>query len=164
MADLKVDDIELMNEDKEEDYQIEKQLRKGFIRKVYGTIFFQLLITTAVVYYVMINESIQKFMQENVNLCLIPFFLSIGIMLLLVCTKLAQKVPINYILLITFTILESIMVSYTTIYFEPLSVLACAGVTMVVVFGLTMYACFTKTDVTLMGGFLLSCSIYCKNA
>ena len=109
MADLKVDDIELMNEDKEEDYQIEKQLRKGFIRKVYGTIFFQLLITTVVVYYVMINESIQKFMQENVNLCLIPFFLSIGIMLLLVCTKLAQKVPINYILLITFLSLDLVI-------------------------------------------------------
>ena len=38
MADLKVDDIELMNEDKEEDYQIEKQLRKGFISKENGTI------------------------------------------------------------------------------------------------------------------------------
>ena len=159
MAELKVDDIELMNEDKEEDYQIEKQLRKGFIRKVYGTIFFQLLITTAVVYYVMINESIQKFMQENVYLSLIPFALTIGIMLLLVCTKMAQQVPLNYILLISFTILESIMVSYTTIYFEPLSVLACAGVTMIVVLGLTMYACFTKRDMTMMGGFLVSLSL-----
>ena len=51
------------------------------------------------------------------------------------------------------------MVSYTTIYFEPLSVLACAGVTMVVVFGLTMYACFTKRDMTMMGGFLVSLSL-----
>ena len=159
MVELKVDDIELMNEDKEEDYQIEKQLRKGFIRKVYGTIFFQLLITTAVVYYVMINESIQKFMQENVYLSLIPFALTIGIMLLLLCTKMAQQVPLNYILLISFTILESIMVSYTTIYFEPLSVLACAGVTMIVVLGLTMYACFTKRDMTMMGGFLVSLSL-----
>ena len=159
MADLKVDDIELMNEDKEEDYQIEKQLRKGFIRKVYGTIFFQLLITTAVVYYVMNNESIMNYMFQNTNLIFLPLILSIGIMLILVCTQASQQVPLNYILLIAFTLLEAFMVSFTTIYFDPISVLACAGMTMIIVFGLSMYACFTKRDMTMMGGFLLSFSL-----
>ena len=159
MAELKNEDFELMQEDKEESISIEKELRKGFIRKVYGTIFFQLLVTTGVVYYVMINESLQKFMQENVYISLILFVLAIGIMLIIFCTKLSQKVPINYILLMAFTVLEAIMVSFTTIYFEPLSVLTCAGVTMVVVFGLTMYACFSKRDLTVMGGFLVSLSL-----
>ena len=159
MAEIKAEDFELMKEEKEDDINIEKQLRKGFIRKVYGTIFFQLLITTAVVYYVMINESLQKFMQENTYLLFVLLVFEIGILILIICTKLSQKVPINHILLILFTIIEAIMVSFTTIYYEPISVLACAGVTMIVVFGLTMYACFTKRDLTMMGGFLVSISL-----
>ena len=158
MADFKDEAFELMSEENE-NKEIERKLRNGFIRKVYGTIFFQLLITTAVVYYVMINESIMNYMFQNTNLIFLPLILSIGIMLILVCTKASQQVPLNYILLIAFTLLEAFMVSFTTIYFDPISVLACAGMTMIIVFGLSMYACFTKRDMTMMGGFLLSFSL-----
>ena len=158
MADFKDEAFELMSEENE-NKEIERKLRNGFIRKVYGTIFFQLLITTAVVYYVMINESIMNYMFQNTNLIFLPLILSIGIMLILVCTQASQQVPLNYILLIAFTLLEAFMVSFTTIYFDPISVLACAGMTMIIVFGLSMYACFTKRDMTMMGGFLLSFSL-----
>ena len=158
MADFKDEAFELMSEEND-NKEIERKLRNGFIRKVYGTIFFQLLITTAVVYYVMINESIMNYMFQNTNLIFLPLILSIGIMLILVCTQASQQVPLNYILLIAFTLLEAFMVSFTTIYFDPISVLACAGMTMIIVFGLSMYACFTKRDMTMMGGFLLSFSL-----
>ncbi len=158
MADFKDEAFELMSEENE-NKEIERKLRNGFIRKVYGTIFFQLLITTAVVYYVMSNESIMNYMFQNTNLIFLPLILSIGIMLILVCTQASQQVPLNYILLIAFTLLEAFMVSFTTIYFDPISVLACAGMTMIIVFGLSMYACFTKRDMTMMGGFLLSFSL-----
>ena len=158
MADFKDEAFELMSEENE-NKEIERKLRNGFIRKVYGTIFFQLLITTAVVYYVMNNESIMNYMFQNTNLIFLPLILSIGIMLILVCTQASQQVPLNYILLIAFTLLEAFMVSFTTIYFDPISVLACAGMTMIIVFGLSMYACFTKRDMTMMGGFLLSFSL-----
>ena len=158
MADFKDEAFELMSEENE-NKEIERKLRNGFIRKVYGTIFFQLLITTAVVYYVMTNESKMNYMFQNTNLIFLPLILSIGIMLILVCTQASQQVPLNYILLIAFTLLEAFMVSFTTIYFDPISVLACAGMTMIIVFGLSMYACFTKRDMTMMGGFLLSFSL-----
>ena len=158
MADFKDEAFELMSEENE-NKEIERKLRNGFIRKVYGTIFFQLLITTAVVYYVMSNESIMNYMFQNTNLIFLPLILSIGIMLILVCTQASKQVPLNYILLIVFTLLEAFMVSFTTIYFDPISVLACAGMTMIIVFGLSMYACFTKRDMTMMGGFLLSFSL-----
>ena len=158
MADFKDEAFELMSEENE-NKEIERKLRNGFIRKVYGTIFFQLLITTAIVYYVMTNESIMNYMFQNTNLIFLPLILSIGIMLILVCTKASQQVHLNYILLIAFTLLEAFMVSFTTIYFDPISVLACAGMTMIIVFGLSMYACFTKRDMTMMGGFLLSFSL-----
>ena len=133
MADFKEEAFELMS-DENENKEIERKLRNGFIRKVYGTIFFQLLITTAVVYYVMINESIMNYMFQNTNLIFLPLILSIGIMLILVCTKASQQVPLNYILLIAFTLLEAFIVSFTTIYFDPISVLACAGMTMIYCF------------------------------
>ena len=158
MADFKDEGFELMSEENE-NKEIERKLRNGFIRKVYGTIFFQLLITTAVVYYVMTNESIMNYMFQNTNLIFLLLILSIGIMLILVCTQASQQVPLNYILLIAFTLLEAFMVSFTTIYFDPISVLACAGMTMIIVFGLSMYACFTKRDITMMGGFLFCCSL-----
>ena len=158
MADFKDEAFELMSEENE-NKEIERKLRNGFIRKVYGTIFFQLLITTAIVYYVMTNESIMNYMFQNTNLIFLPLILLIGIRLILVCTQASQQVPLNYILLIAFTLLEAFMVSFTTIYFDPISVLACAGMTMIIVFGLSMYACFTKRDMTMMGGFLLSFSL-----
>ena len=159
MADNKDDTLELMSEENE-NKEIERTLRNGFIRKVYGTIFFQLLITTLIVYYVMTNQSLMNFMFIHTNLILVPFILSMGIMLILICSKeSSQKVPLNYILLIAFTICEGFTVSFTTIYFEPLSVLACAGLTMIIVLGLSLYACFTKRDMTMMGGFLLSFSL-----
>ena len=158
MADNKYDTLELISEENE-NKEIERTLRNGFIRKVYGTIFFQLLITTLIVYYVMTNQSLMNFMFIHTNLIFVPLIFSIGIMLVLICSKASQKVPLNYILLIVFTICEGFTISFTTIYFEPLSVLACAGLTMIIVLGLSLYACFTKRDMTMMGGFLLSFSL-----
>ena len=42
MSEMKEDMIELMDEDKDDEMKIGAKLRLGFIRKVYGIIFFQL--------------------------------------------------------------------------------------------------------------------------
>ena len=156
---MKEDALELMVDDKEDDKIIERKLRKGFITKVYGIIFFQLLITTIAVYISLVNEAIMKFMMQNNYVIFFSAISAIIVLLILVCGKLTNVVPINYILLLIFTIFESITVAFVTVYYEPISVLSCAGLSMLIVFGLTMYACFTKTDFTMMGGFLFSCSI-----
>ena len=159
MSEMKEDMIELMDEDKDDEMTIGAKLRLGFIRKVYGIIFFQLLITTGVIYFVMSSPAIMTYMITYYWLSIFTSIITIIFMIMLICCKLSNVVPVNYIILILLTIFEAITVSFTTIYFDPISVLTCAGLTMLIVFGLTMYACFTKTDVTLMGGFLLSCSI-----
>ena len=156
---MKEDALELMVDDKEDDKIIERKLRKGFITKVYGIIFFQLLITTIAVYISLVNEAIMKFMMQNNYVIFFSAISAIIVLLIMVCGKLTNVVPINYILLLIFTIFESITVAFVTVYYEPISVLSCAGLSMLIVFGLTMYACFTKTDFTMMGGFLFSCSI-----
>ena len=155
---MKEDSLELMDEKQEEKVTFET-IRRGFIRKVYGIILFQLIITTIVVYYAMTNELIMKYMYANVWPLYTSCVASIILVIILICGQITQVIPVNYFILIFITLLEAIMVSYTTIYFEPVSVLACAGLTMVIVFGLTMYACFTKRDITMMGGFLFCCSL-----
>ena len=155
---MKEDSLELMDEKQEEKVTFET-IRRGFIRKVYGIILFQLIITTIVVYYAMTNELIMKYMYANVWPLYTSCVAAIILVIILICGQLTQVIPVNYFILIFITLLEAIMVSYTTIYFEPVSVLACAGLTMVIVFGLTMYACFTKRDITMMGGFLFCCSL-----
>ena len=156
---MKEDDLELMVDDKEDDKIIERKLRKGFITKVYGIIFVQLLITTITVYISLVNEAIMKFMMQNNYIIFFSAISAIIVLLILVCGKLTNVVPINYVLLLIFTIFESITIAFVTVFYEPISVLSCAGLSMLIVFGLTMYACFTKRDFTMMGGFLFSCSI-----
>ena len=155
---MKEESLEVMDEEFEEKKTFET-IRRGFIRKVYGIIFFQLLITTTVIYFSMTNEILMKFMLSNVWSLYLSCVASIIVVIILVCGKLTRTVPVNYFLLIVLTLLEAFMASYTTIYFQPISVLVCAGLTMLIVFALTMYACFTKRDMTMMGGFLFCFSI-----
>ena len=158
MTEMKNDNEELM-EDKIEDMETQKMMRRGFIRKVYGIIFFQLLITTAVIYLSMANDIFMKFIIYNSWALYVSAVATIIVFIVLVCGKLTRKVPVNYFLLFTLTLLEAFLASYTTMYFEPISVLTCAGLTMLIVCGLTIYACFTKRDMTLMGGFLFILSL-----
>ena len=155
---MKEESLEVMDEEFEEKKTFEI-IRRGFIRKVYGIIFFQLLITTTVIYFSMTNEILMKFMLSNVWPLYLSCVASIMVVIILVCGKLTRTIPVNYFLLIVLTLLEAFMASYTTIYFQPISVLVCAGLTMLIVFALTMYACFTKRDMTMMGGFLFCFSI-----
>ena len=155
---MKEESLEVMDEEFEEKKTFET-IRRGFIRKVYGIIFFQLLITTTLIYFSMTNEILMKFMLANVWPLYLSCIGSIIVVIILICGKLTRTVPVNYFLLIVLTLLEGFMASYTTIYFQPISVLVCAGLTMLIVFALTMYACFTKRDMTMMGGFLFCFSI-----
>ena len=49
--------------------------------------------------------------------------------------------------------------AYIAIEYEPLSVLICSVLTLAIVFGLTLYAIFTKNDITMCGGTLASLSM-----
>ena len=156
MSNYKEESFDVMEEDNTEE-QIQQKIRLGFIRKVYGIILFQLLITILVVYLTIRYDVLKQFLESN------PFFIYLcvaGVIFteipILCCRSVAQKVPLNYILLLFFTLFESFLVAYTTIYFEPFSVLICAGLTLAVVFGLTLYAIFTKTDLTVCGGTLVT--------
>ena len=67
MSEMKEDMIELMDEDRDDEKMIQAKLRLGFIRKVYGIIFFQLLITTGVIYFEPSNNDLYDYILLAIN-------------------------------------------------------------------------------------------------
>lgn len=138
------------------DDQIKKEIRMGFIRKVYGIIFFQVLLTCATVITSIFYIPLATFLIQNENLVVVCSLIALVINIIIVCNccKLSTKVPINYILLFMFTICESLIVSFICQFYERESVFRIALITFALVLSISLYACFTKTDFTFCGYFL----------
>jgi len=144
--------IEVQVEDTDE--TLKTLMRLGFIRKVYGILSIQLLITVIFVGLAFIKE-VNMFLFKNIGLFYAAMFLSLIIIINLVCMpQLFRSVPTNYGLLFTWTMCEAYMVATVASFNPPEIVLIAASMTALVVITLTMYAWTTKTDFTILGGFL----------
>jgi FtsH-binding integral membrane protein len=134
---------------------VNQQMRLGFIRKVYGVLTAQILITALVSSIGFIQG-----VQDYYKITMWPFWTSFALMLIvlipLACfKKIARQVPLNYILLFTFTVCEAIMLSYAFAAINDWKIVLTAAVmTVAIVAALTAYACTTKTDFTFLGGIL----------
>lgn len=96
-------------------------------------------------------------MWENYWLFWFAVIGSIITCLILACSRSAAKTfPLNYFLLLVFTICESWMVAICCSMYSPEVVLQAACLTTAMFFGLTLYACTTKRDFTMMGGVLFA--------
>ena len=133
---------------------VDDMMRLGFIRKVYGILSLQLSITVALTALTFLDP-VKNFLITNVWLFWTCLGLSIFIIIPLICCRsVAQKVPLNYILLITWTLCESVMVATCCSFYDPQVVITAGVLTAAVTISLTIYACTTKTDFTLLGGLL----------
>ena len=138
----------------------ELMMRLGFIRKVYGILSIQLLITTVLCFVSVSSKSFAKFQIQNIWLMWVCLIGSIIVMIALVCFRnLCREVPTNYILLFSFTGFESYLVSFVCSTTNPSLVLMAAAMTFGITVALTLYACTTKTDFTVCGSllFVLGC-------
>jgi len=144
----------------ESDENIQKHIRASFIRKVYGVLSFQLIITSLFI-SLSLFPSVKLFILKNVNifyiLDIISAVVSLITILLLVCSRnLAKTVPTNYILLTLFTISESFCLLMFCIQYTPESIIIAVFLTTGLVIGLSFYACYTNTNFTYLGGLLFS--------
>lgn len=131
--------------------------RQKFIIKVYSLITIMLVWTVALCYFVSSNSSALAFVFNNIWLfyvCLIGFIaVSIGMS----CHyKKCRKVPLNYALLVLYTLFHSYVVAAIIPHYKVEAAIYAAVATLFMFIGLTAYACFTKTDMTKMGGLLSS--------
>lgn len=138
------------------DIKISEKIREGFISKVYGIIAFQIVITSIIVYFGMVNSSFQEMLLKSYTMSYLCLIISFVCILLPICSpNIYRSVPTNYIVLIIFTCAYSWDVAAITCRYTPSSVLSCLFLTFVVVITLTIYAWKTQDDFSVMGGTLL---------
>ena len=141
--------------------------RLGFIKKVYVILFVQLAITAGWTAFCITNVSMASWMQDNIWLYITLLVLMIVVEIFLICVKkVSRKVPINYILLLIFTMCESYFVAWLCQYYtydpyrndfdsDGYRIVGTAGaMTLGITAALTTYAWTTKTDFTRKMGFI----------
>lgn len=146
------------------EYKIDTELtmRLGFIRKVYGILSLQLILTTFMCLISMTCPTYAQFQHKNSWLIWVALIASIVIMLAICCIPgVAKTVPTNYVLLFAFTGCEGYIVSALCSTMNPKIVFLASSMTCAITLMLTYYACTTKTDFTLCGSvfFIASCCL-----
>lgn len=138
-------------------------VRHGFIRKVYGILTIQLLVTFGMVSLFSFNGDVQKVVLTNDW----PIYTALGVsfaalIAIVCCGNNARIYPRNYILLSIFTLAEGYLVGVISAQYAMQpgdgygTVAMAMGATLVVVLGLSLFACQTKYDFTGMGGYLFA--------
>jgi len=126
--------------------QTDFMFRVGFVRKVYGILITQMLITFAIT-CLSFSSSVSSFFIANNWMIYIGLILMVLTMILLACFPVyARKVPINYVLLFTFTIGTSIVLVTLCSRYSIQTVLVAWGFAIGMVVALTAYACYAKVD------------------
>ena len=137
-------------ENGENDAAIQFSLRMGFIRKVYGILTFQLLITFGAVllfqlkpikYYIFKNQVLAA------NLLIFSSSLFIILFIIIACCRgISRKVPYNYLFLFGITICEALSCAITSSIYSFQIVSNALILTIVTTLALTFYACKTKNN------------------
>lgn len=129
-------------------------IRLGFLRKVYGILSAQLLLTTLVSIVFMTFEPVADFVKSSQWLLMFTVFSSFGLLIALMFKS--KEVPTNYILLTLFTLVEAVMVGVVVTFYTVASVIQAFALTCAVTVALTIYTFQTKRDYTHWGAALFS--------
>lgn len=85
--------------------------RQNFVKKVYGILCTQLVLTSIFVMIAALNDEVNMFLRKNLVLLIVSLVVSLITIYSLFCYKqVARTVPWNYVLLLIFTLAESYMV------------------------------------------------------
>ncbi|KAG9345036.1 hypothetical protein JZ751_009577 [Albula glossodonta] len=124
-------------EDQDSCHFSDAAIRRGFVRKVYLTLMVQLLTTVGI---------ICAFLYWAVVFALI--------IVLACCDGVRRKVPVNFILLGLFTIVEGCMLGSVSVFYDAEAVLWAVGATALVAFALSVFAMQSRWDFTTASGTL----------
>ncbi|KAM3728753.1 Transmembrane BAX inhibitor motif-containing protein [Dirofilaria immitis] len=119
-------------------------IKLGFLRKVFGILSVQLLITAIVCTTLYATAEIRLFLQEQLWILFISIIGSF--VLLFAMFTYARSVPLNYILLISWTVMQSITVGAVVSFFDVKVVVEAVGLTALTITGLFIYTLQSKRD------------------
>lgn len=133
----------------------DKSIRRGFIRKVYGILVAQLLITVSFIAWFTYHEATRHYVRNNMGIWWAAVAVMIVCMIAMSCCgDVRRKAPMNFIFLFIFTLAESFILGAAASTYQTDAVLMAVGLCAAVCLGLTLFAFQTKWDFTVMGGAL----------
>ncbi|XP_066586688.1 protein lifeguard 4-like [Prorops nasuta] len=124
-------------------------IRMGFLRKVYGLLSIQLMLTVTIAAVFMTSNSIKLYVQTNPWTMIVAFVMTMVFLITLLFKK--NEHPTNLLLLSAFTIAEAYTVGVIVSMYETSIVLEALFITLTVVIGLTAYTFQSKRDYTFLG-------------
>lgn len=138
----------------------EQSIRKSFIRKVYGILMCQLLVSLAFITLFVYHTPTKLWVQRNTYTFWIAFVIVlVCIIVMSCCGNVRRQAPQNFIFLGIFTVAESFLLGVTSSMYDSSAVMMAVGVTAAVCLALTLFAFQTRWDFTVMGGVLLCATV-----
>lgn len=135
------------------------EVRLGFIRKVYGILAVQLLLTVAVAGPICALGPIWA--QGHQWIMMVSLVVMVGTMCsMMCCAKQMRTFPTNYLFLLVITLAMSVLVGFSSAMYTWQSVLLAAGLTVAIFLAMTIYAWRTTSDFTGMGPYLMA-GLFC---
>ncbi|BFZ08765.1 hypothetical protein BsWGS_11804 [Bradybaena similaris] len=119
-------------------------IRMGFMRKVFGILAAQLLVTTVMAALFMVSEPVQEFVQGSHWMLTLSLFGTIGVLFALMWKR--HETPTNYILLGIFTLMEAYAVGVIVTFYKVPSVVEAFTLTLGLTVGLVLYTLQSKRD------------------
>ncbi|KAI0689364.1 inhibitor of apoptosis-promoting Bax1-domain-containing protein [Cerioporus squamosus] len=130
------------------------QIRNEFVRKVYTILFCQIVATTIVAGFISRSPEAVFWVVTHSWSFYVPMFGTLINLGLLYWKR--HSVPLNYVLLSTFTLLEAFTLGIMTAFFESEVVLQALLITVGVFLGLTLFTFQSKYDFSGMGSWLFA--------
>jgi FtsH-binding integral membrane protein len=153
--------VDVQNSNEFSKHSIEETIRIGFIRKVYGIIALQLIITFFCCILTFF-KSVSEFMISNNYLIFICLIIQIALIIIMGCSGLCSSknlfkiFPYNYIFLILFTLSMGYIVATLCAVVDKTIVLSAIAMTLGITAALTLYAIKTENKFNLMHAFLFT--------
>ena len=132
----------------EEDVNL--KMKKGFIRKVYGLLMVQFLITFSICVFAHYNKTFQYLLSFKTFAILDVIIIICLTIFLLIRADLMFKVPINYFLLLTYVLLESWLIARVAYIHSLKNLIISFGLTIITVVILTIYSIFEERNYKLL--------------
>jgi FtsH-binding integral membrane protein len=129
----------------------ERSVRSRFVQKVFSLLSVQLVLTMLVSLPFVVGDprTVQVFIYTNQWLIWMSLAMSFMIMIVFACfPNLMKQYPINYLLLILFTLTEGVSIGIISSMYTTHSVIMAVGLVTIVTISLAIYASSTKTDFT----------------
>ncbi|XP_077993468.1 protein lifeguard 1-like [Glandiceps talaboti] len=133
----------------------EKEIRHGFIKKVYAILCAQLVVTMAIICIFLYVDEVRIYTYQNQWVWWVALILTfICLIAMACCDGVRRNFPINFIFLGLFTVCEGVLLGCACSTYDTDVVLIAAGVTAFVALALTIFAFQTKIDFTMFSGIL----------